>query len=141
MELKLTAEQLEKLIHMGFPSREAFMRVEDLKLNFARVRMLYKKWMLRPGNVLSGPTIFTAADIGMYVCVMAHIGPELMAVTSDMTLHFINKGAPGDLIADTRLLKLGRKLAVMDVAVFSSAAPETMIAHISGSYALPQPKK
>jgi len=63
--------------------------------------------MLRPGNTISGPAIFTAADIAMYVLVMGHIGPELMAVTSDMTMHFLNKGAPGDLIAEARMLKLG----------------------------------
>ncbi len=141
MELKLQPAELEKLIHLGFASREPFMRVEELKPGLARVRLAYKKWMLRPGNVLSGPAIFTAADIAMYVCVMGHVGPELMAVTSDMTLHFLNKGVPGDLIAEARLLKLGRRLAVMDVMVCSAADPQTPIAHISGSYALPQAKK
>ncbi len=139
MELKLKPAELEKLIHLGFAAREPFMQVEDLRPGSARVRLLFKKWMLRPGNVISGPTVFTAADIAMYVCVMGHIGPELMAVTSDMTLHFLNKGKPGDLLAEARLLKLGRRLAVMDVTVCSSADPQTVVAHISGSYALPQP--
>lgn len=138
LALKLSGEQLEKLIHMGFTASEPFMRVEELKPGSARIRMVYKKWMLRPGNVISGPTVFTAADLAMYVCVMGHIGPELMAVTSDMTLHFLNKGVPGDVIAEARLLKLGRRLAVMDVLVYSSINPSTAIAHVSGSYALPQ---
>jgi len=72
-----------------------------------------RQYHLRPGD-------FTAADIAMYVLVMGHIGPELMAVTSDMTMHFLNKGAPGDLIAEARMLKLGRRLAVMDVLVYSA---------------------
>lgn len=141
MELKLTPAQLEKLIQGGFASSAPFLRVEELKPGSARVRMLYKKWMLRPGNTISGPAIFAAADLGMYVCVMGHIGPELLAVTSDLNMHFLNKGAPGDLIADTRLLKLGRRLAVMDVLVYSSADAQTVIAHVSGSYALPSPGK
>lgn len=141
MELKLAPAELEKLIHLGFASSAPFMKVEDLRPGSARIRIFYKPRMLRPGNTISGPAIFTAADIAMYVLVMGHIGPELMAVTSDMTMHFLNKGAPGDLIAEARMLKLGRKLAVMDVLVYSSADPKTVIAHVSGSYALPQAKK
>ena len=140
MDLKLSGAQIEKLIQAGFPSSEPFMHVDELKVGAARIRMPYKKWMLRPGNTISGPAIFTAADMAMYVCTMGHIGPELMAVTSDMTLHFLNKGVPGDVIADARLLKLGRRLAVMDVLIYSGADPQTAIAHVSGSYAEP-PKK
>lgn len=140
MDLKLQAAQIEKLIQAGFGAKEPFIVIDDLKPGAVRVRLPYKKWMLRPGNTISGPAIFTAADTAMYVLVLAHIGPELMAVTTDMTLHFLNKGVPGDLIAEGRLLKLGRRLAVMDVTVTSGADPQTVIAHISGSYALP-PKK
>ena len=140
MDLKLKAADIEKLIQAGFGAKEPFLLVEALTPGTARVRMPYKKWMLRPGNTISGPAIFTAADTAMYVLVLAHIGPELMAVTTDMTLHFLNKGVPGDLIAESRLLKLGRRLAVMDVTVASGADPQTVIAHISGSYALPQKK-
>lgn len=138
-ELKLDAAQLEGLLTRAFPSSggEPFVLIEDLQVGRARIRMPFRKWMLRPGNSIGGPALFTAADIVMYVLVMAHIGPELMAVTSDLTMHFLARGKPGDLIAQGRLLKLGRRLAVMDCEIFSAAEPQTLIAHVSGSYALP----
>lgn len=137
MELKLSGEQIETLIQRGFAAKEKMFIIEALVPGSLRLRIPYQARMLRPGNVLSGPSLFTAADLAMYALVLSHIGPELMAVTANMNLNFLNKATPGDIIADARLLKLGRKLAVMEVAMYSSAAPEIMVAHTTGSYALP----
>jgi uncharacterized protein (TIGR00369 family) len=137
MTLKMTAPQLVELIHGGFGARQPILDIDELRPGFVRMRLLYRDSMLRPGNVLSGPAMFTASDIAMYALVLAHIGPQLMALTSNLNINFLNKAAPGDIIAEARLLKLGRRLAVMEVALFSSAAPELCVAHVTGSYALP----
>lgn len=137
LELKLGGTQIEDLIQRGFASQQKLFTIESLQPGTLRLRMPFQPRMLRPGNVLSGPALFTAADIAMYALIMAHAGPVLMAVTANMNLNFLNKAAPGDIIAEARLLKLGRKLAVMEVSLYSSAAPETLVAHTTGSYALP----
>lgn len=141
MELKLTLEQVQTLVRGAFPgggsSATELLTVEALEPGYARVRLPFKKWMLRPGNVLSGPTLMTAVDTAMYVAVLGHIGVELMAVTADMNLRFLSKGAVGDVIADARILKLGRKLVAMESRVVSSAAPEVLVMHATGSYARP----
>lgn len=142
LELKLTGPQLEDLIHLGFNrgADRKFLHVEELKIGYARVRIPFRTSMLRPGGVVSGPALFTAADTAMYVLVMGHIGPELMAVTSDFNIHFLSKAKQGDVIAEAKLLKLGRRLAVMEVALFTSAEPDKRVAHVTGSYALPEKK-
>ncbi|MES2488442.1 MAG: PaaI family thioesterase [Pseudomonadota bacterium] len=137
MVVKLSGEKIEQLIQMGFGAKEKMFTIENLVPGSLRLVIPYQTRMLRPGNVLSGPSLFTAADLAMYALVMSHIGPELMAVTANMNLNFLNKATPGNIIADGRLLKLGRKLAVMEVSLYSSAAPETMVAHATGSYSLP----
>ena len=137
MELKLSGEQIEKLIQLGFGSKEKLFAIEKLVPGSVRIVIPYQARMLRPGNVLSGPSLFTAADLAMYALVIGHIGPELMAVTANLNLNFLNKAVPGDIIAEGRLLKLGRKLAVMEVSLYSSADPETLVAHATGSYSLP----
>ena len=141
MDLKLSAEQLTQLLNAAFPSGRGDqpLLVEDVWPGHARIRMRYREWMQRPGKVLSGPTLMAAADIAMYVAVMAHVGPALMAVTADMNLRFLNKGALGDVIAEAGILKLGRKLVVMDTRVWSAAEPERPVLHATGSYALPAP--
>jgi len=137
VELKLSGEQIEKLIQLGFGSKEKLFAIEKLVPGSVRIVIPYQARMLRPGNVLSGPSLFTAADLAMYALVSGHIGPELMAVTANLNLNFLNKAVPGDIIAEGRLLKLGRKLAVMEVSLYSSADPETLVAHATGSYSLP----
>lgn len=137
LNLMMTAQAVEDLIHLGFASKTPFMKIEDLQLGRVRVRMPYRESMLRPGRVLSGPSLFTAADIAMYALVLAHIGPQVMAVTSSLNMNFVNKAQPGDILADCRMLKLGRRLAVMEVSLYSSAAPDTLVTHVTGSYALP----
>lgn len=136
-ELQMTAAEVQALIHRGFEARDhSFVSVEEVAPGLARVRLLYKNWMLRPGKVLSGPALFTAADMAMYALVLSHTGPQLMAVTANLNIHFLAKAEPGDILAEARLLKLGRRLAVMDVTLASAAAPQSRVAHVTGSYAL-----
>lgn len=142
LSLKMTGQQVEDLVHLGFGSTERkFLVVEDLQPGHARVRVPFRKSMLRPGGVLSGPSLFMAADTAMYVLLLGHIGPQVMAVTSDFNMHFLNKAAPGDIITQTSFLKLGRRLAVMEVALYSSADAEKIVAKVTGSYALPGDSK
>ena len=139
MELVISLEQVQTLVRGAFPGNAGTesLTVEALEPGYARIRLPFKQWMLRPGNVLSGPTLMTAVDTAMYVAVLGHIGVQLMAVTADMNLRFINKGTLGDVIADARILKLGRKLIAMESRVYSSAAPDVLVMHATGSYARP----
>jgi uncharacterized protein (TIGR00369 family) len=139
MDLKLDAATVEHLVTGGFKADAPFFHVEELRQGFVRIRQPFRKWMQRPGEVISGPALFAAADTAMYVLVLAHIGPEMMAVTSDLSMHFLNKGKLADVIADARLLKLGRKLAVMEVSLYCGDDP-TPVAHVTGTYALPGPR-
>lgn len=137
LNLMMTAQQVEDLIQTGFAAKTPFMKIEELHPGRVLVRAPYRENMLRPGRVLSGPSLFSAADIAMYALVLAHIGPQVMAVTSSLNMNFVNKAQPGDILADCRMLKLGRRLAVMEVSLYSAAAPETLVTHVTGSYALP----
>lgn len=137
MQLKLTAAELESVLRTAFPSTKGdWVKVEDLQPGLARIRMPFRPSMVRPGNSISGPALFVAADTAMYVCVMAHVGPAVMAVTSQMNLHFLAKGKPGDVVAEATLLRLGKRTAVMEVALRTADDP-ALVAHVTGSYAIP----
>lgn len=137
--LKLTAAQVEEVIRKGLPSATGGFKVEEVRENFARVRLPFGKWMLRPGHLVSGPAMFTAADAAMYALVMAHLGPVVMAVTANMNLNFLSAAPAGDVIAEAKLLRLGMRLAVMEVALYTGDS-RTMVAHVTGTYALPRAK-
>ena len=138
MDLKIvmTADEVTRLITGAFKADRPFFEIDELRPGSVRARLPFKPWMLRPGNVVSGPALFTAADLAMYALVLSHTGPQLMAVTSNLDLNFLNKGALGDVHAEGSLLKLGRRLAVMEVKLRSGNSPD-LVAVATGTYVLP----
>ena len=136
MQLKLSSAQLEQLITQGFAQAEKSFVIEELRPYYVRTRTPFVEWMRRPGDLISGPALFGAADLAMYLIVLAHLGPALMAVTSDMNIRFLNRARPGDILAEGTLLKLGSKLAVLEVKLRCGDDP-ALVAHVTGSYSLP----
>lgn len=78
----------------------------------------------------------TLADTAMYVLVLAQIGPVALAVTTNLNINFLRKPAQRDVIATARLLKLGSRLAVGEVMMFSEGADEP-VAHATLTYSIP----
>ncbi len=92
---------------------------------------------LRPGGTVSGPAIFALADVAMYLAILSRIGPVALAVTTNCSLDFMRKPAAGvDMLAEARVLKLGRSLAVGDVMLFSEGMAEP-VARAGLTYAIP----
>ena len=111
--------------------------IEDLGEMRIRVRLNVGERHLRPGGTVSGPSIFALADVSVYLAVLAMIGPVGLAVTTNCSIDFMRKPEAGkDLIAECRLLKLGRVLAVGEVLIFSEGG-EKPVARASMTYSLP----
>jgi len=111
-------------------------KIDKLKAGQAIVRMPYKPDFVRPGGTISGPTMMALADFTMYVVVLSLIGRVELAVTTNLNINFLRKPTPKDLIADGRILKLGKRLAVMEVAIYSKGEREP-VAHVTGTYSIP----
>ena len=94
---------------------------------------------IRAGGTVSGPTLFSLADMSGYACVLSHIGREALAVTANLNINFMRKAAPGKLIAEGRILKLGKLLMTYDCTITRDGSPD-VIAHATGTYAIP-PKR
>lgn len=105
----------------------------------ATVRLDADERHVRPGGTISGPVLFTLADMAGYVCVISHTGPEALSVTTNLNINFMRKAVPGPLDAKGRILKLGKSLMVYEVAI--TAGPEgEVVAHATGTYSIP-PKR
>jgi uncharacterized protein (TIGR00369 family) len=137
----LPLEELEKLLSGEFP--QAFRADSGLKIlavqhGGARVRKTFKDSALRPGGTISGPAIMALADVTIYIAILASIGWVPLAVTTNLNINFLRKPPMGALIAECRLLKLGRRLAVGDIAI-RSEGEEEMVAHATSTYSIPPP--
>lgn len=102
----------------------------------ARLRCAYHARHIRPGGTISGPTIMALADLALYVAILGAIGPVALAVTTSLHFNFLRKPGQVDLIADSKLIKLGRRLAVGEVAIRSDGSDD-LVAHATGTYSIP----
>lgn len=136
----LTADQVMALVDEHFPQvQEGNGRIslEFLAPRTAHVRMAHDPRAIRPGGTVSGPAMFKLADFSVYALLLAELGAAaLPAVTTSMTINFLTRPQPGDIVARTRLIKLGRRLAVAEVEIYAHDSPE-MVAHATSTYALP----
>ena len=134
---RMTAAELDAFLHREFPQvdRNGY-RVEEVRDRFARVRLPFHEDHLRPGGTVSGPALMSLADTAMYVVILAIIGEVPLAVTTNLNINFMRRPGPVDVIADARLLKLGKRLAVGDVSMYSDGDPE-MVAHATLTYSIP----
>ncbi|VVT28194.1 Phenylacetic acid degradation-related protein [Roseovarius sp. EC-HK134] len=137
MSVKMTAAELMSFLDREFPQVSGEFAIEEVGEMHIRTRLLVGERHLRPGGTLSGPSIFALADVSVYLGILAMIGPEGLAVTTNCSIDFMRKPMAGvDLIAECRLLKLGRVLAVGDVLIYSEgmSAP---VARASLTYSIP----
>jgi uncharacterized protein (TIGR00369 family) len=135
----LNGEQIGELLAKEFP--QAFypgcgLTIEKVTYGHVRVRRAFNADYLRPGGTISGPTMMELADFAMYVAVFSAIGAQPLAVTINLNINFLRKPARADLIADAKLLKIGKRLAVGEVAIYSDGGDEP-VAHVTSTYSIP----
>ena len=135
----LNADEIAEILHKEFP--QAFyegcgLSIERVDYGSIRVRRQFHEDTIRPGGTISGPTMMELADFAMYVAVFSAVGPMPLAVTTNLNINFLRKPAPADLLADAKLLKVGKRLAVGEVAIYSDGLAEP-VAHVTSTYSLP----
>lgn len=102
-------------------------------------RLPYNPGQLRPGGTISGPTMMSLADTVVYALVLSAIGKVPLAVTTNLSINFLRKPQPAALIAEARMLKLGRSLAICDVEIKSEGSDD-LVAHAVVTYSIPPQK-
>lgn len=136
---RMTVAEVTAYLDEVFPQRHETgpsVRIEEVRPYGARLRMTFEERLLRPGGTISGPAMFMLADFGLYVAILGMIGPVGLAVTTNLSINFLRRPKACDMIGDVRLLKLGRRLAVGEAALFSEGETE-LAAHASGTYSIP----
>lgn len=134
----MDADALNLFMAKAFPHSAPGSRgvVLSVQPGFVRSQLTPPDTALRPGGLVSGPTQMGFADMAAYVLVLAHIGPVAMAVTSALNYQFLRPCLPGMLTADATLLRLGKRLAVMDVRLFTDD-PAKPVGQANVTYAIP----
>lgn len=139
MQLMMTGDKIMEMLDEVFPQIHAGGRVyaiNNVSSGVATLRLSANELHLRPGGTVSGPSMMALADLAAYVVILAHIGPVALAVTTNFNINFLRKPEPGDLIATCRLLKLGKRLAVVECGI-AAEGQEDLVAHATATYSVP----
>lgn len=137
MAVVMDAQELTDFMRQVFKQVADDFVVDHVSDGKITMRLITQNKHLRPGGTVSGPSMFALADVAAYLVTLAMIGPEALAVTTNCSIDFMRKPAAGvPLVAQARLLKLGKQLSVTDVLLFSEGM-EKPVARASLTYAIP----
>jgi uncharacterized protein (TIGR00369 family) len=133
----ITPDAFNRLTEKALPlAHQLGFHAEAIGYGTATVRMPFLEQFTRPGGTISGPALMAVTDYTMYAALMGAIGPVEMAVTTNLNINFLRKPAAADIIAECRVIKLGRTLCVLDVMPFSEG-DDHPVARATGTYAIP----
>lgn len=137
--VKMAAADITAYLDEVFPQRHASgprIDIEEVWVMGARLRMRFDDRLIRPGGTIHGPAMFMLADLGVYVAILATLGPVSQTVTTNLNINFLRLPEPKDMIGEVRLIKLGRRLAVGEVDLHSDGERE-LAAHATATYSIP----
>ncbi|MGI9310209.1 MAG: PaaI family thioesterase [bacterium] len=124
------------------------LRIESLTRERVVMRAEHRDEFLRPGGTVAGPIMMGLADSAFYAVILANLGPIELAVTTNLSINFLRKPPPGDLLCSAGLLKLGKRLAVCECGIYKATAAagtsanaaldaDALVAHATGTYSIP----
>ena len=132
---KITKQQFNQIIEHDLPwAADAGMRLESIEAGKVVMNLPYHARSVRPGGSISGPHMMMLADASMYAVVLSMIGKVKLAVTTSFNINFLRKPSESDLTAEGKIIKLGNRLAVLEVSIFSKL---DIVAHATGTYSIP----
>ena len=132
---KVSIEAFNAIIASELPSAaDSGIHLQTIEPGKAEMVLPYSDHFIRPGGTIAGPFMMMLADICMYAVVLSLLGEIKLAVTTSLNINFLRKPANSDLVARGNIIKLGKRLAVIEVSIYSD---EDIVAHATGTYSLP----
>ena len=139
MQPIMTAEEINQFMETDFPQIHTDGRVFTVTtVEPGAVTMTFdpSERHLRPGGTVSGPAMFALSDVCAYAAVLAHIGPVALAVTTSLNINFLRLPKPRPISCRCSILKLGKRLAVIDAILTQDGSSEP-IAQATATYSIP----
>lgn len=137
--MKLTPEMVNQFVAESFPvTVDSGYSCIELGPGTAVARLAFDPHNVRPGGIVPGPAVFGLADISLWFAIFTEIGIEPMAVTSDLTIHFLRPAIGAALLGRCTVTKVGKRLAHGEIRIWEEGGdPNRLIAFASGAYVLP----
>ncbi len=132
---KVSIDKFNDILNAELPSAaDIGIYLRSIEHGEAELVLPYSDQSLRPGGTIAGPFMMMLADVCMFAVVLSQLGEIKLAVTTSFNINFLRKPAETDLVARGKIIKLGKRLAVVEVSIFSE---EEIVAHATGTYSIP----
>ncbi len=136
--IKITTEQFDEIMDDRLPfGRMLGLRLETITDEYVVMRAEVNQQHLRPGGTVAGPVMMGLADAAVYALILSRIGPVELAVTTNLSINFLRKPKPADLLARASMLKLGKRLAIAEASIYSEKLDSEPVAHVTATYSIP----
>ncbi len=139
-ESVVTREELDRFLAAELPfCAEMGIHCERVAPDLAVTRFVHEDRWTRPGGIVNGGTLMLLADVAVYLAIFTRTGIVPLAVTNELKMNFLRPAIGRDVLAEARLLKLGRRVAYARVDLHEAGRPERLVAQATSSYILPDP--
>jgi acyl-coenzyme A thioesterase PaaI-like protein len=132
----MTIAALQDILDTSFPDTRVPYVIEELSATTVRMRLAVEASNSRPGRTVSGPSLMAFADCAAWMVIMGQIGPIALSVTTSFHIDFLRRPELVDVTGVATLLKLGRRLAVAEVAMCSIGGDD-LVAKAQVTYSIP----
>ena len=116
------------------------LSVESIEAELAVLRMRFSEKLCRDNGVVCGQALMSLADTAMVFAISAAAGDYLPMTTVDQTIHFLRPAMRADILAEARVVRLGRTMAFGSVSI-RTVDDERPIALAQTAYALMRESK
>jgi uncharacterized protein (TIGR00369 family) len=101
----------------------------------AVLRMAFSERLCRHGGVVCGQALMALADTSMVIAILAANHGYRPMTTVDQTTHFMRAVSSSDVLADARVVRLGRTMSFGRVTLLS-ATDNKPVAMVSSAFAM-----
>ena len=137
MKNQISIKEISKKLKDIFPQVADKYEIISLKSNYSEVKLLSNNKNLRPGNTISGPSMFELADLSFYIAIMASTDLGEKSVTTNVSINFIKKPLLSNLLGISQIKKMGKRLVVGNVEILSEDKKQTY-AQALFTYSIPR---
>ncbi len=130
----LTAATINDFMQTQFPGSSNFCH--EVGPGYAITKQATGQMTLRPGGIISGPTVFAACDGALYFAVFSVIGQEPMALTSEMSIRFLRPAIGSELYARAEINSVGGRTIVGTITAWTTDQSRP-VAVAQGTYIRP----
>lgn len=135
-ESQISTDELAAMVHEVPLVADWGIEVVEIEPGAVTLKVPYQPRFVRPGETIAGPVLMALADFAAWGVLMSLDRQARMAVTTQLNINFLRRPEPGELIARASILKQGRRLGVVEIALYSGE-DEAFVSHVTCTYAMP----